>query len=673
MPKIDGNESAERGSSGGGLMPSIERAHADAVDLYAYLTRHARTVEFSPLLSMSPGKIAEDPGLTSRLFELATTLARAAAPVTPKQARVSLVLTGERSSGSPEVNQLASAIRHSKKLFVYLCIWLGLSAALSLFYTAYGEYLIGKAGEVRHEAAELLTEWQKAALTIRSSPAPDLLAKCASRLFASDASDLFKDTHILDLCRRTGDVIEQRSENDRSLALWRMARSQPDERLNPLQQDDVLQLAAMTGSEAGRADGRISIFVALIIPLLFGALGATLHMLRSYDGEKISPDWESPLRVWTTIIVGAAFGFIAAGFVGSEMAVAKAFLAFLLGYFAPQFFVLLDSTTGLVSTAGSEQRNWPKLSLLRPVSHTTHFTIGAVLVFAFLVGCLFLPGAPRLSLALPAGFNPPQQSTMTIPFLTLIGGSLGAWAKVTSDIFYAVSSARKEDVPRVSLPLFRYVTGAFGGFVASFVVPSALLLERNSMAVFNPFLLSGLSLVAGYLCARYASLVIGGDGDSVVAAGGVLAVEEGVRRALAPPPLVNYKGYLNYLLRNTNLELSMVERKAILTPGTNEYLLEINLGPDSQDKAASVPIQIDDGVDGPEAVFDVEITAFGFTPRRRRIRIASKTSTQSNSEQLRYRVDSESSEEGSRFRLNVYQAGRLVQLATLDAQTMGLS
>jgi hypothetical protein len=373
--------------------------------------------------------------------------------------------------------------------------------------------------------------------------------------------------------------------------------------------------------------------------------------------------------MWITIAFGAALGFCAVGVVGQqELAFAKALLAFLPGYFAPQVFALLDGASNLFRSTETVERVWPKLSLLRPVSHTMHFTIGAVGALAFLIGCLFLPGAPRLSLSLPAGLNPPQQSTTIIPFLSLIGGTLGAWAKVTSDIFAAVSRARKGDVPRVSLPIFRYASGAFGGFLISFVLPSALLLERYTMSVYNPFILTGLSLIAGYVCSQYTSTLIGPDDDADIAAGGVLAVEEGVRRALAPPPLVNYAGYLRYLFRTTDLELSMVECKALLKPGVNEYFLEITLGPTSQESTPSVPLQIDDGVDAGEAIFEIEISALGFTPKRRRIRISTQSSTESKTEQMRYQVDADAREEASRFRLTVYQAGRLVQMATLDTK-----
>ena len=129
--------------------------------------------------------------------------------------------------------------------------------------------------------------------------------------------------------------------------------------------------------------------------------------------------------------------------------------------------------------------------------------------------------------------------------------------------------------------------------------------EPHGLELVNPFALVVLALVAGYLAARSLKTVI----SSVdrVLGGGSAAVEEGVRRALTPPPLVNYRGYMETaLLDAADLSSLMVNDTANIRPGVAEFVLDLRFGPDKSDDTSSAPILIEGGVNEGDAVFDME-------------------------------------------------------------------
>ncbi|OAF19198.1 hypothetical protein AXW67_37680 [Bradyrhizobium neotropicale] len=616
---------------------------------------------------MSADKIAKDASVADRLYQLLATLSRAAAPITPEQIRITMALAGEPPA-SPEIGELAHRLRLIRTALVGLCLGLGLIALLCLGFAAFGKIVLGKASEIQNQLATLTTDWEKTALSIQSTTPPKLVASCALNSLPSDLVDLTERTHVFDLCVRTKDLFERRTSIDHLLGQWNLTRRRAVA-FDPMTQVDVLRSAAIPPVNAAGAHQTIEGLVALVIPLLFGTLGAAAHALRSL-ARTAGLGRGTPIRILLAISLGALFGASTGPLLGSTSPYANAAVSFLLGYAAPQLFAWFDKIVEFVAAPSSAERDWTNLPFLRPVSRATHFGVGAILAVAFLSGCMLLPGAPPLPLSLPTGLETPQPSTAVIPFLTMIGGGLGAWVRVNSVIYSAITSHPLDaDAPRAPVAVLRYVTGAFGGFIAAFWLPSSLLAQPTTIAVFNPFLLAGLSLAAGYAFARFEPIVLERSKSTFGAPAGASAVEEGVRRALAPPPLVNYKGYLNLILRTPDLERCMVGKDAILKSGQGQYVLETFFDALAPDDALSTRIHIDDGIDADEAPFDVEISADGFTPRRRRARIAAPRASRSNAEHLAYSIDPDlRPDEAPRFRVTVTQAGRVIQFASLGAK-----
>ena len=296
---------------------------------------------------------------------------------------------------------------------------------------------------------------------------------------------------------------------------------------------------------------------------------------------------------------------------------------FVIGYAAPGLFSRLDDLTAWIFLPRDHQdaRRRTGLDLLQqPVNLTTHFAAGAVITIFLMFFCLVMAPQSYLLENLPSSLRNASHATGVVPAMTILAGALGAWSHVTKDILWALAEQDTQAEPlRVPLPWLRYLAGGAVGTGVAYILPNSILTNPTALSSFNPFALVVLALVAGYLAARSLKTVI----SSVdrVLGGGSAAVEEGVRRALTPPPLVNYRGYMETaLLDAADLSSLMVNDTANIRPGVAEFVLDLRFGPDKSDDTSSAPILIEGGVNEGDAVFDIEIGADGFEPPRRRLK-----------------------------------------------------
>jgi hypothetical protein len=417
--------------------------------------------------------------------------------------------------------------------------------------------------------------------------------------------------------------------------------------------------------------GSFGVFVKewapLMLPMLYGSLGALLAGLRSFTQA-----WREKLldeRVVIEATTGVALGCIAGLMIGLTLNSVGSFpvgAAFLAGYCAIGALGRLDDLV----VRRFRSQTVATFDLLQPVNLTTHLVAGAVFTVLFLASWgLLLPNS-FLWQTLNVSGEPPRR-TSVLPMIAVAGGALGAWLDVTLNIiaFAAIQSNRRasdQKTPfRFPPPFMQYLTGAFAGFAGAIILPGSILSATADLDAFNPSTLAVIAVIGGYWMARTLRSVVGSlylDNET-----GVAAVEEGVRRALAPSPLVNYSGRMTTdLLRADTLASCISEGEAKIPPEIPDYVLNVRFEPDAVDDAAYTPVTIEDGIDGGEAIFDLEISADDFAPRRRRVQIAARTGIVASIEPLKYSLlEKGKISEESRFRITISQSGRVVQFVVL--------
>src|ERR1700731_2278288 len=124
------------------LLAKVTLAQSDALALYDYLSRRSGAMAFDAVITLPAGKIAKDPGLTARLFDLLAELSRAAAPVTPAQTRVWAALQGHETT--PEIAALARHLRRLRRGLTYLAVTTAIVAVILSIYAEYGQAILTK-------------------------------------------------------------------------------------------------------------------------------------------------------------------------------------------------------------------------------------------------------------------------------------------------------------------------------------------------------------------------------------------------------------------------------------------------------------------------------------------------------------------------------------------------
>jgi hypothetical protein len=623
------------------LFGSVSRARADAITLVEYLAPRGMA-DFNPVLTWSPTKIVKDPTAAQSLFAYLKTLSEAASPATVEGIRLAAIMDGGAAASEAEGQLLHLALRLKGFQRWFRLGWIALAGALALavIYAGLGEKAIGDALAIQRDMTDLVADWGKKAVRLRS-PA-DVIHECATP-FATKNSQVVEDPELSSLCAQTGGLVERRLKSDRFLAIWGGSRL-----ADPAESGDIVQAAAAP-APVGAARLTVTIVwegVAVALGL-FGAMMRTTWSWLNPDELRGGLGPSLPSRAIVSgglgLVVGAASAALIQPYGGA--------ISFLLGYFAPTLFEWLDR---LFRPASPEARDWSKRQLTQ-ISRSTHFIVGAGLAVIYLFGCALLGG--NLPPSFASGIKP-SESVGLLPFLVIIGGALGAWWTVTLDV------TRGGGARPSGPPLLRYLLGAFAGLVAAYGLPSVLVAQGSSITAFNPFVLAFLSVAAGYAAARATRAIFGRALDSLEPASSAMAVEEGVRRALAPPALVNYKGYIVCVARHSDLvPMEMTEKGAMLRDAKT-CLLDVSLQPIASELGLSRRIEIDDGIDADEAPFEIEVSAEGFNPGRRRFRILARGAAPSKEERLAFAVVGGGTARS--FKVTASQGGRIVQFATMD-------
>jgi len=655
---------------GDALLTDVAQARLDVLDLYDYISRRPdRDMPFDAIVMLSPDKIATDPGITARLYELLAALSRAAAPVTPVQIRIAKAMNGNEAA-TPEISWLVRRLRLLRRNITVLGLVTVFVSTAVFAYAMVGRETLMKARDIQLQLATLVSDWQQAAITITSEPLPQIMAECAAGHFRSQSPLPTGQHGVSDLCLRTGELMQRRADVDGLLRFWNVTDRQQLVAGQPPIETDVAAAATKPPSNAIGAQQVIAALTTLLIPLTYGLLGATVHALRSLAVEAATTTlgWATPNRTLITVVFGPIAGLAVGSLFGAQATLSSAAVAFLAGYASPVFFTSLDKLIASVFRPGGDSVGWAHFNPLHPIGRTAHYVIGIGLAALFIFGTMLLPGAAALLPGMNFDFPKPDPSLSIMPYLALVGGSLGAWVHLNSDILLAIGAGHRTDgEPKVPLPLLRYVTGAFAGFIAGFLVPKAVLSQGNDIIVFNPFLLAASSLAAGYLFSRNSPMIVERFAESLTGPTGASAIEQGVRRALAPQTLLNYRGFLNCILRSSDLTSRMARQAGQLVPNETKYVLDVFFDPRAPDDALAVPIQIVDGADADATPFEIEIIALGFEPRRRRLEVSAPRAGSSPTAKCNYEL-AETVDPRS-FRFTVTQAGRVIQFATLSVHS----
>jgi hypothetical protein len=579
------------------------------------------------------------------------------------------------------------------------------SAAVAILaFAGTGHLLLERASRTNAELAGLADDWRsefaaQAGSSVRTASAlhnSDLVQTCLSGEFDTTTANAL----LLALCERTQQVGLAISDTEHLLGYVNVFNVGRQRRIGEREIASQLAQGRTPTLDTAGAQDTLGVVAVLVIPVLFGALGAVIRSLRTFAAAE-----EASLVTWSTpgtLVSGTAFGAVAGAVLGPALgavahavvgpvpsggnAVANSALAFLVGYATPAGLSLLDRVNSISSALfGSRDeatgsRSGPGIQLLRPINLGTHFVVGTFIIVGFLFGCAFLSGRSGLVATLLPGLAPTHPGA-AIAYATLAAGVLGAWGQVTSEV---LSLARRSGAAaaKIPLPIPRYLLGALAGYSAGVVLPSIVVVpdaftstrtagDGTALDVFNPFALVLFAFTAGWALARATEHLVLSVGQS--GPGGAAAVEEGVRRALAPPPLVNWRGYVNALVRRKpDLASVMDNGKAFLDCA--ECVLDIFFDPQPDKSTATGLIRIEDGVDEPSATFDVEIIAEGFEPRRRRVQIVSERGRRSKTESLDYRVIEEAKPVGGpvlearRFRITISQSGRTAQFLSIPVR-----
>lgn len=406
------------------------------------------------------------------------------------------------------------------------------------------------------------------------------------------------------------------------------------------------------------------------LPALCGLLGGTASGTRVFSAALAHSmlDDRTALSIVLNLLLGAIGGTAVAS-LALDVDWSTMATGFIVGYLAPGVFSRLDDLTAWIFLPKDLQdaNRRTGLDLLQPINVTTHFATGTIITLMFLFGCLV--AAPR-SFLLDSLPTPLEGASFAgiVPVMTILAGALGAWAHVTMDILGAFGEQTTQAEPRrIPLPWIRYLAGGAVGTGVAYILPGSILTNTATLTSFNPFALILLSLFGGYWAARSLKTAISSV-DRILGGSSAAVVEEGVRRALTPPPLVNYRGYMQAaLLDAADLTSLMVNDTANLRPDVTEFILDLRFHPDKSEDAASAPVLVEGGVNEGDAVFDIEIGADGFEPARRRLRVTTSTGTITRTEQLNYTIQEDKTAEPERaFRLTISQSGRVVQFQVLN-------
>jgi hypothetical protein len=175
---------------------------------------------------------------------------------------------------------------------------------------------------------------------------------------------------------------------------------------------------------------------------------------------------------------------------------------------------------------------------------------------ALLLTIFFILFVSEFNLTLGAGNTSPSELQETLreyhflltPLLVVVAGSLGAYSYLARDFVTRIVTRGRglgaQSSEEKSEPALLYlIVGGLFGFLGGLVIPSALLVRGADLTVFNPASLAVLSALAGFAIVNSYSPFIARMADELreINTG---QVAEAVQKALEPPPLVNFDGYL---------------------------------------------------------------------------------------------------------------------------------
>jgi GAF domain-containing protein len=142
-------------------------------------------------------------------------------------------------------------------------------------------------------------------------------------------------------------------------------------------------------------------------------------------------------------------------------------------------------------------------------------------------------------------------------------------------------------------------------------------------------------------------------------------IEEGVRRALAPPPLLSYRGFLTCMIHEAKEHVLAPAGKGTFSTSAHELIARVQLLPDAKEGAATSRITVDGERDStresPGALFEIEVLGDEINAEPSTVRLHAATGRPSEEKFIRLVLDPERGEEVLRLRFYVTQAGRYVR------------